>query len=156
MHWVCTHHIFAHSRRACAQHGPTSTHCHTGVWTQPEHRAISAQIMVLMNMALRPGNSAPSFGTRAQQPHKTRRLIRLLPPNPRRAASHTPPPPSTWKASRAQRPHTTHRLISPPLWDPPPRGRMAGWGASPWRPVHLYGLWLASPHSLLCMWYSLP
>ena len=33
--------------------------------------------------------------SRAQQPHKTRRLIRLLPPNPRRAASHTnsPPPP---------------------------------------------------------------
>ena len=29
------------------------------------------------------------------------------------------------KASRAQRPHKTHRLISPPLWDQPPRGLMA-------------------------------
>ena len=50
--------------------------------------------------------------SRAQPPHKTRRLIHLpTPPNPRRAASHTNPPTSTWKASRNQRPHKTHRLI---------------------------------------------
>jgi hypothetical protein len=58
--------------------------------------------------------------SRAQRPHKTHRLIRPHPPNPRRAASHTNSPPSTWKASRSQRPHKTHRLISHPALGPAP------------------------------------
>ena len=57
---------------------------------------------------------APPHSPTPPQP-ETRRLTHKLPP-------------STWKASRTQRPHKTHRLISPPLWDPPPRGRMAALG----------------------------